>query len=36
MHALITPAGRRTDLARNAGAYAARLVSFLMRAVGPA
>jgi hypothetical protein len=35
LHARITPADRRADLARNTGAYAARLVSFLMRAVGP-
>ncbi len=35
MHALVTPAARRADLARNTGAYAARLVGFLMRAVAP-
>jgi hypothetical protein len=33
MHALITPADRRADLARNTGAHAAELVSFLLRAV---
>ena len=36
MHALITPADRRADLARNTGAHAAELVSFLLRAVTPA
>ncbi len=37
MHALSTPADQRADLARNTSAYAARLVSFLLRAVaGPA
>ncbi len=35
MHALVTPAGRRADLARNTGAYTAQLVSFLLRAVTP-
>jgi hypothetical protein len=33
MHALVTPAGRRADLARNTGAYVAGLVDFLLRAV---
>ena len=33
MHALVTPADRRADLARNTGTYAAQLVSFLLRAV---
>jgi AcrR family transcriptional regulator len=33
MHALVTPADRRADLARNTGAYAAQLVGFLLRAV---
>jgi AcrR family transcriptional regulator len=36
MHALVTPAGRRADLARNTSAHAAQLVSFLLRAVAPA
>jgi hypothetical protein len=36
MHAMVTPDDRRADLARNVGAYAARLVSFLLRAVTPA
>jgi len=36
MHALVTPADRRADLARNTGAYAAQLVGFLLRAVTPA
>jgi len=36
MHALITPADRRADLARNTGAYVTRLVDFLLRAVTPA
>jgi AcrR family transcriptional regulator len=36
MHALVTPSDRRADLARNTGAYAAELVSFLLRAVTPA
>jgi hypothetical protein len=36
MHALITPADRRADLARNTGAHASELVSFLLRAVTPA
>ena len=35
MHALITPADRRGDLARNSGAYVTRLVDFLLRAVVP-
>lgn len=33
MHAMVTPADRRADLARNTGAYADRLVDFLLRAV---
>ena len=33
MHALMTPEGRRADLARNTGPYAGQLVSFLLRAV---
>ncbi len=36
MHAMVTPDDRRADLARNTGAYAAQLVSFLLRAVTPA
>ena len=36
MHALITPGDRWADLARNTGAHAAGLVSFLLRAVPPA
>src|SRR6478752_3268370 len=36
MHAMITPDDRRADLARSTGAYAAQLVSFLLRAVTPA
>jgi len=36
MHALIPPADRRADLARNTGAYVTRLVDFLLRAVTPA
>jgi AcrR family transcriptional regulator len=33
MHALSTPPDKRADLARNIGAHAERLVSFLLRAV---
>jgi AcrR family transcriptional regulator len=33
MHELATPPNRRADLARNRGAYAERLVSFLLQAV---
>ena len=33
MHALITPADRQADLARNSGAYVIRLVDFLLGAV---
>ena len=33
MHAMTTPPDRRADLARNLGAYAEQLVSFLLRAV---
>ena len=36
MHAMVTPDDRRADLARSTGAYAAQLVSFLLRAVTPA
>jgi hypothetical protein len=36
MHAMVTPDDRRADLARCTGAYAAQLVSFLLRAVTPA
>jgi AcrR family transcriptional regulator len=36
MHAMVTPDDRRADLARGTGAYAAQLVSFLLRAVTPA
>jgi len=36
MHAMATPEDRRADLARHTGAYAAQLVSFLMRAVSAA
>jgi AcrR family transcriptional regulator len=36
MHAMVTPDDRRADLARSSGAYAAQLVSFLLRAVTPA
>ena len=35
MHAMVTPDDRRADLARGTGAYAAQLVSFLLRAVTP-
>jgi AcrR family transcriptional regulator len=33
MHAMTTPPDRRADLARNLGAYAEQLVTFLLRAV---
>jgi len=36
MHAMVTPDDRRADLARSTRAYAAQLVSFLLRAVTPA
>jgi AcrR family transcriptional regulator len=36
MHAMVTPDDRRADLARSIRAYAAQLVSFLLRAVTPA
>src|SRR6476661_8622284 len=36
VHAMVTPDDRRADLARSTGAYAAQLVSFLLRAVTPA
>jgi AcrR family transcriptional regulator len=36
MHAMVTPDDRRADLARGIRAYAAQLVSFLLRAVTPA
>ena len=36
MHAMVTPDDRRAELARSTGAYAAQLVSFLLRAVTPA
>ena len=35
MHAMSTPARERAELAREPGAFAVRLVDFLLRAVTP-